>query len=218
VVSHGAVRTAEVTARFTLDAMPASKWPSTRSEHRTHQRRTGAKRRQQVRAKPILRRHGRRGAFQPARLDGNHSHHGHQYCCGFLIGVFQQGVPFQQALKTYTILTVATACGHHSVASRIDCRGIVVTRAASDTLWAPISRQMFRTARPLWIVSGCLLSLALIPGMPKIPFIVLGGATVFAAWKMKPVEAEAAAAKVAAKKRRKRLPSIPWMRRSNWMI
>jgi flagellar biosynthesis protein FlhA len=36
--------------------------------------------------------------------------------------------------------------------------------------------------------------------MPKIPFIILGGATMFAAWKMKPVEAEAAAAKAAAEK------------------
>ncbi len=43
--------------------------------------------------------------------------------------------------------------------------GIVVTRAASDySLGADIGKQMFRTARPLWIVSGCLLSLALIPG------------------------------------------------------
>jgi flagellar biosynthesis protein FlhA len=49
-------------------------------------------------------------------------------------------------------------------------------------------------------VSGCLLSLALIPGMPKTPFIILGGATLFGAWKMKPVEAEAAAAKAATEK------------------
>ena len=50
--------------------------------------------------------------------------------------------------------------------------GIVVTRAASDhSLGADIGKQMFRTSRPLWIVSGVLLALALIPGMPKISFI-----------------------------------------------
>jgi len=65
--------------------------------------------------------------------------------------------------------------------------GIVVTRAASDhSLGSDIGKQVFRTARPLWIVSGCLLSLALIPGMPKISFLALGGVTMFAAWKMKP--------------------------------
>ena len=78
--------------------------------------------------------------------------------------------------------------------------GIVVTRAASDhSLGADIGKQMFRTARPLWIVSGCLLSLALIPGMPKISFLALGGVTMFAAWKMKPaLTAAAANAKSAA--------------------
>jgi flagellar biosynthesis protein FlhA len=74
--------------------------------------------------------------------------------------------------------------------------GIVVTRAASDySLGTDIGKQVFRTSRPLWIVSACLLSLALIPGMPKISFVALGSLTMFAAWKMKaPSPAEAAAA------------------------
>jgi flagellar biosynthesis protein FlhA len=121
---------------------------------------------------------------------------------GFLIGVFQQGVPFQQALKTYTILTVGDGLVVIIPSLLVSVAGgIVVTRAASDhSLGSDIGAQMFRTARPLWIVSGCLLSLALIPGMPKTPFILLGGGIMFAAWKMKPVEAEAAAAKAAAEK------------------
>ena len=89
---------------------------------------------------------------------------------GFLIGVFQQGVPFQEALKTYTILTVGDGLVAIIPSLLVSVAGgIVVTRAASDhSLGADIGKQMFRTARPLWIVSGCLLSLALIPGMPKI--------------------------------------------------
>jgi flagellar biosynthesis protein FlhA len=71
----------------------------------------------------------------------------------------------------------------------------VVTRAASDhSLGVDIGKQMFKTARPLWIVSGVLLALALIPGMPKISFIALGGITMFAAWKMKPGVSRRAAA------------------------
>src|ERR1035438_5131709 len=115
---------------------------------------------------------------------------------GFLIGVFQQGMPFAEALKTYTILTVGDGLVAIIPSLLVSVAGgIVVTRAASDhSLGADIGRQVFRTARPLWIVSGFLLSLALIPGMPKISFLALGGVTMFAAWKMKsPVLTEAAA-------------------------
>ena len=126
---------------------------------------------------------------------------------GFLIGVFQQGVPFQQALKTYTILTVGDGLVTIIPSLLVSVAGgIVVTRAGSDfSLGTDIGKQMFRTARPLWIVSGVLLILALIPGMPKISFIALGGITMFAAWKMKPggalepaTSAKSAAAKGAA--------------------
>ena len=95
---------------------------------------------------------------------------------GFLIGVFQQGVPFQQALKTYTILTVGDGLVAIIPSLLVSVAGgIVVTRAASThSLGTDIGKQMFRTARPLWIVGGVLLALALIPGMPKFSFIALG--------------------------------------------
>jgi flagellar biosynthesis protein FlhA len=204
VVSHGAVRTAEVTARFTLDAMPG-KQMAIDSDLNTGliNAEQARQRRQQV---------GREAEFCGA-MDGAARFSQRDsmatilimainIVAGFLIGVFQQGVPFQQALKTYTILTVGDGLVVIIPSLLVSVAGgIVVTRAASDhSLGSDIGTQIFRTARPLWIVSGCLLSLALIPGMPKIPFIVLGGATLFAAWKMKPVEAEAAAAKAATEK------------------
>jgi flagellar biosynthesis protein FlhA len=107
---------------------------------------------------------------------------------GFLIGVFQQGIPFQQALKTYTILTVGDGLVAIIPSLLVSVAGgIVVTRAASDhSLGSDIGKQVFKTSRPLWIVGGVLLALALIPAMPKLPFITLGGLAMFAAWKMKP--------------------------------
>ncbi len=135
---------------------------------------------------------------------------------GFLIGVFQQGVPFQQALKTYTILTVGDGLVVIIPSLLVSVAGgIVVTRAASDhSLGADIGTQMFRTARPLWIVSGCLLSLALIPGDAQNPIHrsrrrhhVCG------------VEDETSAKpkrqqpRSPPRKRQRRLSSIPWMRR-----
>jgi len=123
---------------------------------------------------------------------------------GFLIGVFQLGVPFDQALKTYTILTVGNGLVAIIPSLLVSVAGgIVVTRAASDnSLGTDIGKQVFRTSRPLWIVGSCLMALALIPGMPKISFIALGGLAMFAAWKMKPSRAALAAAafKAAAEK------------------
>ena len=204
VVSHGAVRTAEVTARFTLDAMPG-KQMAIDSDLNTGliNAEQARKRRQQV-AREAEFCGAMDGAARFSQRDSMATIliMAINIVAGFLIGVFQQGVPFQQALKTYTILTVGDGLVVIIPSLLVSVAGgIVVTRAASDhSLGSDIGAQMFRTARPLWIVSGCLLSLALIPGMPKIPFIILGGATMFAAWKMKPVEAEAAAAKAAAEK------------------
>jgi flagellar biosynthesis protein FlhA len=123
---------------------------------------------------------------------------------GFLIGVLQQGMPFQDALKTYTILTVGNGLVAIIPSLLISIAGgIVVTRASSDySLGVDIGKQIFKTSRPLWIVGGVLLALAVIPAMPKVPFIALGGVAMFAAWKMKPepVPDAAAQAKAAAGK------------------
>jgi flagellar biosynthesis protein FlhA len=190
VVSHGAVRTAEVTARFTLDAMPG-KQMAIDSDLNTglitaDQART---RREQV-AREAEFCGSMDGAARFSQRDSlatilvltiN-------IVAGFLIGVFQQGIPFQQALKTYTILTVGNGLVSIIPSLLVSVAGgIVVTRAGSDlSLGEDIGKQMFKTSRPLWIVSGVLLGLALIPGMPKVSFLALGGVTMFAAWKMKP--------------------------------
>jgi flagellar biosynthesis protein FlhA len=204
VVSHGAVRTAEVTARFTLDAMPGKQMAIDSDLNTGLINADQARQRRQQVAHEAEFCGAMDGAARFSQRDSMATIliMAINIVAGFLIGVFQQGVPFQQALKTYTILTVGDGLVVIIPSLLVSVAGgIVVTRAASDhSLGSDIGTQMFRTARPLWIVSGCLLSLALIPGMPKLPFIVLGGATLFAAWKMKPVEAEAAAAKAASEK------------------
>jgi flagellar biosynthesis protein FlhA len=207
VVSHGAVRTAEVTARFTLDAMPGKQMAIDSDLN------TGLITADQARAR-------REAVAREAEFCGSMDGAARfsqrdslatilimvvNIIAGFLIGVFQQGMAFQDALKTYTILTVGDGLVAIIPALLVSVAGgIVVTRAASDhSLGSDISKQMFKTARPLWIVGGVLLALALIPGMPKVSFIALGGLTMFAAWKMKPAvveptaDSKAAAAKAA---------------------
>jgi flagellar biosynthesis protein FlhA len=206
VVSHGAVRTAEVTARFTLDAMPGKQMAIDSDLN------TGLINAEQARSR---REQVAREAEFCGSMDGAARFSQRDslatilvlainIVAGFLIGVFQLGIPFQQALKTYTILTVGNGLVSIIPSLLVSVAGgIVVTRAGSDlSLGADIGKQMFKTSRPLWIVSGVLLGLALIPGMPKFSFLALGSVTMFAAWKMKPstdVELTAAAKAAAAK-------------------
>jgi flagellar biosynthesis protein FlhA len=201
VVSHGAVRTAEVTARFTLDAMPGKQMAIDsdlntgliNAEQARQRRESVAREAEFCGSMDGAARFSQRDSLATILITAIN------IIAGFLIGVFQQGVPLQQALKTYTILTVGDGLVAIIPSLLVSVAGgIVVTRAASDhSLGVDIGRQMFKTPRPLWIVSGCLLSLALIPGMPKIPFIALGSLTMFAASKMK--SSAAAEAPVAGK-------------------
>ena len=203
VVSHGAVRTAEVTARFTLDAMPGKQMAIDSDLNTGLINADQARQRREAVAREAEFCGSMDGAARFSQRDSLATILilAINIIAGFLIGVFQMGIPFQEALKTYTILTVGNGLVSIIPSLLVSVAGgIVVTRAGSDfSLGADIEKQMFRTARPLWIVGGVLLALALIPGMPKISFIALGSLMMFAAWKMKPTPAEAlATAKSAA--------------------
>jgi flagellar biosynthesis protein FlhA len=206
VVSHGAVRTAEVTARFTLDAMPGKQMAIDSDLNTGLINADQARQRREMVAREAEFCGSMDGAARFSQRDSLATIliMAINIVAGFLIGVFQQGVPFQQALKTYTILTVGDGLVSIIPSLLVSVAGgIVVTRAGSDySLGSDIGKQMFKTARPLWIVSGVLVALAFIPGMPKISFLASGGIMMFIAWKMKAatdVEAAAAAKTAAAK-------------------
>ncbi|HUZ94100.1 MAG TPA: flagellar biosynthesis protein FlhA [Edaphobacter sp.] len=209
VVSHGAVRTAEVTARFTLDAMPGKQMAIDsdlntgliNADQARQRREQVAREAEFCGAMDGAARFSQRDSLATILITVIN------IVAGFLIGVFQQGVPFQEALKTYTILTVGDGLVAIIPSLLVSVAGgIVVTRAASDySLGTDIGKQVFKTSRPLWIVGGTLLALALIPAMPKVPFLVLGGTALFAARNIKPhSQAPAAGAKSPAEK-----PGVP---------
>jgi flagellar biosynthesis protein FlhA len=190
VISHGAVRTAEVTARFTLDAMPGKQMAIDADLN------AGVINEQQARAR--RERVAREAEFCGA-MDGAARFSQRDslatilimainIIAGFLIGVFQQGVPFQEALKTYTILTVGDGLVTILPSLLVSVAGgIVVTRAASkETLGVNVGKQLFNSPRLLWIAGGALTALGLIPGLPKVAFFSLAATLMFAAWKMKP--------------------------------
>jgi flagellar biosynthesis protein FlhA len=212
VVSHGAVRTAEVTARFTLDAMPGKQMAIDSDLNTGLINADQARQRREMVAREAEFCGSMDGAARFSQRDSMATIliMAINIIAGFLIGVFQQGVPFQEALKTYTILTVGDGLVAIIPSLLVSVAGgIVVTRAASDhSLGTDIGKQVFKTARPLWILGGVLFALAVIPEMPKIPFITLGGLTMFAAWKMKPAAAAEAAKQEKAAAQKAGVPAI----------
>jgi len=190
VISHGTVRTAEVTARFTLDAMPGKQMAIDADLN------AGIINEQQARARRD--RVAREAEFCGA-MDGAARFSQRDamatilivainIVAGFLIGVFQQGVPFQEALKTYTILTVGDGLVSILPSLLVSvAAGMVVTRAASkESLGISVGRQLFGSPRMLWVAGGALAALGLIPGLPKFSFFSLAAVLMFAARKMKP--------------------------------
>ena len=210
VVSHGAVRTAEVTARFTLDAMPGKQMAIDAdlnagliTEQQARKRRENVSREAEFcGAMDGAARFSQRDSLATILIMAIN------IIAGFLIGVFQQGIPFQEALKTYTILTVGDGLVSILPSLLVSVAGgIVVTRAASkESLGVNVRKQILNSPRLLWIGGGVLAALGLIPGLPKLAFFSVAGTMMYAAWKIKtekPAEdlelAEAAPAALAAK-------------------
>ncbi len=199
VVSHGAVRTAEVTARFTLDAMPGKQMAIDAdlnagliTEQQARKRREGVSREAEFcGAMDGAARFSQRDSLATILVMAIN------IIAGFLIGVFQQGIPFQEALKTYTILTVGDGLVSILPSLLVSVAGgIVVTRAASkESLGVNVRKQILGSPRLMWIGGGVLAALGLIPGLPKLPFFAVAGALMYAAYRMKteraPDEAEA---------------------------
>ncbi len=177
VVSHGAVRTAEVTARFTLDAMPGKQMAIDADLNAGLIDEAQARaRREQIAheaefygAMDGAARFSQRDSLATILITAIN------IIAGFLIGVFQQGIPFREALKTYTILTVGDGLVTMIPSLLVSAAGaIVITRASSDsTLGADVGRQLFGKRRPLWVAGGVMLALAAIPGLPKLSFVVV---------------------------------------------
>ena len=177
VVSHGAVRTAEVTARFTLDAMPGKQMAIDADLNAGLIDEVQARaRREQIAheaefygAMDGAARFNQRDALATILITAIN------IIAGFLIGVIQQGVPFQEALKTYTVLTVGDGLVTMIPSLLVSVAGgMVVTRASSDsTLSTDLGKQLFCNSRPLWIAAAVMTGLALIPGLPKLSFILM---------------------------------------------
>ncbi len=206
VINHGAVRISEVTARFTLDAMPGKQMSIDSDLNAGLIDETEARaRRKQLTAEAEFfgamdgaSRFTQRDAVASILITGIN------IVAGFLIGVLQHGLDLQHALETYTVLTIGDGLVTVIPALMISVSGgLIVTRASSDNrLAADFRRQIFTTSEPLMRARGVLLGMALLPGLPKLPCFVRGGGLGAAAWRLRgrPAEDAAAASPTAAPK------------------
>ncbi|MDH4319479.1 MAG: flagellar biosynthesis protein FlhA, partial [Desulfobulbaceae bacterium] len=188
VITKGSGRIAEVAARFTLDAMPGKQMAIDadlnaglidESEART--------RREEISSEANF--HGAMdGAAKFVRGDAiagiiiTFINIG----AGFIIGVLQKGMPMAEAAQNYTILTIGDGLVGQIPALIIStAAGMLVTRStAKGDFGTEIHKQFTRYSKALWVVSGVLLTFALIPGLPFIPFLLISAGLGYIAHKL----------------------------------
>jgi flagellar biosynthesis protein FlhA len=173
------VRTAEVTARFTLDALPGKQMAIDADMNAGLIDEQEARRRRQA----IARESEFYGAMDgAARFNQRDSLAtilitGINIVAGLLIGTLQQGVELGEAARTYTILTVGDGLVTiiPSLLVSIAC-GITLTRANSaGLLGAEIQQQLLSKKTTFYIASLVCGLMCLIPGLPKLAFLTVAG-------------------------------------------
>jgi flagellar biosynthesis protein FlhA len=180
VVSHGAVRTAEVTARFTLDALPGKQMAIDADMNAGLIDEQEARRRRQAIAREAefygamdgAARFNQRDSLATILITGIN------IIAGLLIGTLQQNIELGEAARTYTVLTVGDGLVTiiPSLLVSIAC-GITLTRANSaGLLGAEIHQQLLAKPTTFYIASMVCGAMCLIPGLPKLVFLVVGGA------------------------------------------
>jgi len=202
VINHGAVRISEVTARFTLDAMPGKQMSIDsdlnaglvdESEARARRKALGAEA-EFYGAMDGASRFTQRDAVASIIITAIN------IIAGFLIGVLQHDMELKRALQAYTVLTIGDGLVTVIPALMISISGgLIVTRTSSETkLGQDFQRQVFSNWQPLLLAGAVLVAMAAFPGLPKVPFLVLGGGVGFVAWRMRQKAAVAEKASIAA--------------------
>jgi flagellar biosynthesis protein FlhA len=177
VVSHGAVRTAEVTARFTLDALPGKQMAIDADmnaglidEAEARRRRQGIAREAEFYgAMDGAARFNQRDSMATILITAIN------IVAGLLIGTLQQGVELGEAARTYTVLTVGDGLVTLIPSLLVSVAGgITLTRANSaEMLGVEIRQQLFAKSSTLYLASAVCGAMCLIPGLPAPAFLLV---------------------------------------------
>ncbi|HEY2978674.1 MAG TPA: flagellar biosynthesis protein FlhA, partial [Burkholderiaceae bacterium] len=201
VVTSGAQRVSEVAARFTLDSMPGQQMSIDADLNMGFIDQAEAMRRRKL----IEKEAGFYGAMDGAsKFVKGDAIAGIVIMLiniigGLVIGVMQQGMPWGEALRTFTLLTIGDGIVTQVPALVIAVgTGIIVTRSSADNnLSAEVFRQLTSFPKTLLIVVAALLGMLLLPGIPAWPALVLIGLLLGAAALIRRNVGEAADAEAA---------------------
>jgi flagellar biosynthesis protein FlhA len=189
VVTNGAGRVAEVGARFTLDAMPGKQMAIDADLNAGQITEEEARRRRQEIS--------READFYGAMDGASKFVKGDAMAAvlitiinlvgGLVVGVMQQGMPFGDAAKHFSLLTVGDGLAAQIPALLISvATGIIVTRSASEgDLGSDVTGQILRQRKAPMVAGVVIILFALVPGLPKIPFLLIGGVFLAIGWAIK---------------------------------
>ena len=182
VITKGAGRVAEVGARFTLDAMPGKQMSIDAELNAGMIDRDEARRRRKKIEREADFYGSMDGASKFVRGDAIAGIliTAINIIVGLILGVTSHGMTFAQAAQIYTLLTVGDGLVTQIPALIIStAAGIVVTRAGeSEGLSDSINQQLSNHPRAMFVCAGLVVSLAVIPGLPALPFFGLGAGLV----------------------------------------
>jgi len=188
VVTNGAGRVAEVAARFTLDAMPGKQMAIDADLNAGQITEEEARNR---------RRDIQREAEFYGAMDGASKFvKGDAMAAvlivlinligGIVIGVVMQGVPFGEAVHRFSLLSIGDGLAAQIPALLISvATGILVTRSASEAdLGTDVADQIAAQRKAPMVAGVVIMMFALVPGLPKLPFLLIGSAFLAGGWQL----------------------------------
>src|ERR1700739_1907323 len=188
VVAHGAVRTAEVTARFTLDALPGKQMAIDADMNAGVIDEAEARRRRQAIAREAefygamdgAARFNQRDSLATILITAIN------IIAGLLIGTLQQGVALGEAARTYTVLTVGDGLVTLIPSLLVSVAGgITLTRAHSaGLLGGETKQQVLARGSTLYMAGVVTGAMCLVPGLPKMAFLLVSGGLLWAGRRM----------------------------------
>jgi flagellar biosynthesis protein FlhA len=189
VVTNGSGRVAEVAARFTLDAMPGKQMAIDADLNAgliTDE--VARKRRRDI---------GREADFYGAMDGASKFVKGDAMAAvmitainligGIVVGMLQHGLSFGAATHHYSLLTVGDGLAAQIPALMISvATGIIVTRSASERdLGSEIAGQILGQRKAPLVAGGVICLFGLVPGLPKLPFLMIGSALFAIGWALR---------------------------------
>jgi flagellar biosynthesis protein FlhA len=188
VVTKGSGRISEVSARFTLDAMPGKQMAIDADLH------AGLITQDEARTRRV---EVRTEADFYGSMDGASKFVRGDAVAGILIlfiniigglsiGTVAHGLPFSQAVHTYTLLTIGDGLVTQIPALLLSTAvAVIVTRmSGAQDMGGELGRQLFKQPKALGVAAGLLATMGLVPGMPNLAFLTMAALCGFGAYLM----------------------------------